>query len=310
MLDPTGERPMTDTDAGSDPDPDADSDGGNGTGESAGRERPLSLFDHLDTVRDRLAHASGLLLCTDFDGTLAPITDDPGDTEITAANEEALRTLADREGVAVAAVSGRAVEDVADRIGIEGIAYAGNHGLELARDGDTTVHPPAAARVEDIEAVLGELEDRLGEVDGCVFEDKGVTATIHYRQAASEDVPTIETAVDEALDEYGERLECSSGKEVFEIGPAIPWDKGQVVSLLAEDTPEEWIGAYLGDDTTDETAFRALGEDGISVFVGDETEETAAQYRVPDPEGVARFLEWLTDEGTEAIASDRSPGDR
>jgi trehalose 6-phosphate phosphatase len=288
---------------GADLDADADDSG------TADRERTAPLFESIEEVRGRLARANGLLLCTDFDGTLAPITDDPDGAEITPANDDALRALAGREDSRVAVVSGRGVEDVAARVGIEGLAYAGNHGLELTRDGRTTTHPIAADRKGGIEALLADLGERLDGVENCVFEDKGVTATVHYRGVAPENAERVEAAVAAAMEVHGEGLHCSSGKEIFEIGPAIPWDKGRVISLLAEDTPEKWIAAYLGDDTTDETAFRALGEDGISVFIGDEG-DTAARYRVADPEGVARFFEWLAGDGTDALASERPSTDR
>ena len=161
---------------GSDADVSTDADDG-----SAG-EATLELFDHLETVRDRLARAEGLLLCADFDGTLAPITEDPDAAEITDANEDALRELADRDRIELAVVSGRGVEDVAARAGIEGMVYAGNHGLELTRKGETTVHPIAADRQDDIAALLADLDERLAGIEGCVFEGKGVTATIHYRE--------------------------------------------------------------------------------------------------------------------------------
>jgi trehalose 6-phosphate phosphatase len=297
---------MRSSDAGSDPDGEETREGDEG---GSAEEGPLELFDHLDAVRDRLARAEGLLLCADFDGTLAPITENPDAAGITAANENALRELADRERVELAVVSGRGVEDVAERVGIEGLAYAGNHGLELARRGGTTVHPIATDRRDDIAALLADLDERLDGIEGLVFEDKGVTATIHYRGVAPDDQPEVEAAVEAALEEHGEGLQHSSGKEIVEVGPAIPWDKGRLISLLAEDTPRGWLGAYLGDDTTDESAFAALGEDGLSVFVGGES-ETAARYRVPDPEGVARFFEWLADEGLVAIGSERSASGR
>jgi len=268
------------------------------TGADDDAARPLA--DSLGEIEARLAAADGLLLCTDFDGTLAPITDDPDGPEITPANDDALRALTDCEGIEVAVVSGRQVDDVASRVGLDDVTYAGNHGLELLREGSTTTHPIAAERVSELDALLAALDDRLAGVEGYLLEDKGVSATIHYRQVAPDDRSRVERAVEAALDGHGEGLHCSGGKEIFEVGPAIPWDKGRVISLLAEDVPRAWIAAYLGDDTTDETAFRALGDDGISVFVGSEA-DTAARYRVPDPEGVATFFEWLAGEGHEAL---------
>ncbi|PSQ23625.1 trehalose-phosphatase [Halobacteriales archaeon QS_8_65_32] len=305
--------------AGDGPGTPADDGGNEGDDPDDGRERPddgrfergrtIELFDRLDDVRARLAESTGLLLCTDFDGTLAPITDDPDESGITPANDEALRALAERENVAIAVISGRGAEDVAARVGIPEFAYAGNHGLELTRKGGTTTHPIAAERAERIEALLADLAERLADVDGVVFENKGVSGTVHYRGVNSTDVSRVESAVEAAFAEHGDGLERSSGKEIVEIGPAIPWDKGRVISLLNEDIPRGWVSAYLGDDTTDETAFRALGEEGISVFVGSE-DETAAQYRVPDPDGVARFFDWLAGEGAAALASDPSTAGR
>lgn len=293
-----GERPMTD--------PDGDIDAAGGSVDTDGhpdRERAVVLFDHLDTVCDRLAKGNGLLLCTDFDGTLAPIVEDPSGPELTAANEAALRELIGHDRAAVAVVSGRQVDDVASRVGLESVVYAGNHGLELRRDGRTTIHPIAADRAETIERILTDLDDRIGDIDGCVLENKGITATIHYRQVNAEEVPRVEAAVEAAIEAVdGDGIELTAGKAIYEIGPAIPWDKGQLVSLLCEDVPRGWVPAYLGDDTTDESAFRALGEGGIGVYVGGD-EPTAARYRVPDPDGVAAAFEWLLDEGLDALGS-------
>jgi trehalose 6-phosphate phosphatase len=260
---------------------------------------PVVLDNGYEAIKNRLAGAEGLVLCTDFDGTLAPIVEDPTAATITPENEAALRALAAHDRIDVAVISGRAVEDVVERVGIEGITYSGNHGLELARDGKTEVFDDAAAREDDLQGVLDEVDDRLSDIDGYGIEDKGVTATINYRRVADEDVPAVKTAVEEAL-EKRDGLASSPGKAIVEIRPAIERDKGSIVELLTEESPPGWIGAYLGDDTTDESAFRALGQEGISVFVGEEA-NTAARYRLTDPDAVGRFFEWLVGAGIEAL---------
>lgn len=270
--------------------------------------RPLALFegDHLSTVADRLAETEGVLFCTDFDGTLAEIAEDPDAPELTSANREALLRLCDHDRVHVAVISGRELTDLRSRVGIEEIDYAGNHGLELRRDDETTVHPVAEKRKRELDAIIGAIEDRLADTD-CFVEDKSVSATIHYRAApdrAAEVSKIVESAV-ETVASGG--FELSSGKEIVELTPEIAWDKGRALSLLAAEY-EGWLTIYVGDDTTDEAAFRVLS-DGIGIHVG-ASEETAADYRIESPEAVERFLDWLCHAGLDALDSAESPENR
>lgn len=250
----------------------------------------------------RLADASGLLLCTDFDGTLTPIVDDHEAAEITATNRESLRRLHGAPQVRVAVVSGRAVEDLRRRVGVEGLTYAGNHGLELHRDGRTAVHPIARKRRSSIERISEAGANRVDDVDGCVVEDKGVTASVHYRNAPEDRHDEIRATVRRAVDRHApDRVETATGKAVLELRPALPWDKGSVVRLLGDDAGRSWFTVYIGDDTTDEDAFRAIARDGLGVYVGGD-DQTAASRRLPDTEAVERVLSWLADDGVEALS--------
>ncbi|HET7322895.1 MAG TPA: trehalose-phosphatase [Halococcus sp.] len=262
--------------------------------------------DHLSDVADRLATIDGLLFCTDFDGTLAAIAEDPDAPELTPANRDALETLRDHDRVRVAVISGRELADLRPRVGIDGIDYAGNHGLEIHRDAETTVHPVAEKRRKELEAIVAEIEDRLADTD-CFVEDKSVSATVHYRAA-----PELEDEVHEIVESAVERVapsgfELSVGKEIVELTPAIAWDKGRALSLLAAEY-EGWLSMYIGDDTTDEAAFRALGEDGIAVHVGS-GEETVADYRIENPATVERFLDWLSHTGLDALDAAEEPNE-
>lgn len=250
---------------------------------------------------DRLRAARGLLLCTDFDGTLTRIVDDPDAPEITDANRESLRRLAASPRVEVAVVSGRALDDLRDRVGLDGVTYAGNHGLELHRDGRTTVHPVARSHRNGVETVRDAVVERVGDVQGVVVEDKDLTVTVHYRNAPADRRDEIRDAVFEAVARHApDRVRTSTGKAVVELRPAVPWDKGSVVRLLAEDVGASWLPVYVGDDTTDEDAFRALaGVGGVGVRVGDEP--TAASHRLPDTAAVERLLSWLADETPELL---------
>ena len=261
---------------------------------------PPTLWDSLPAIRDRLADADGLLFCTDFDGTLAGIETDPDAPALGEENRTALERLRDHERVSVAVVSGRELADLRERVGIDGLDYAGNHGLELHRNGESTTHPIARRRRRDLDAIVADIEEHLSGTD-CFVEDKSVSATVHYR-TAPEHEGEVHDAVEMAVERVAEGgFELSTGKEIVELTPAVAWDKGDAVSLLAADH-DGWLPIYVGDDTTDEAAFRELSEVGIGVHVGTDP-ETAADYRIDDPGSVTRFLDWLVDEGLAALGA-------
>ena len=254
--------------------------------------------DLRSAMASRLRGVDELLFCTDFDGTLAGIETDPDAPAIGTANRDALETLRDHSGVHVAVISGRELGDLRERVGVSGIDYAGNHGLELYQGEETSVHPEAAERERDLDRIAEAVTDDLAGTD-CFVENKSVSATIHYRTDPEREAEVHE-AVETAVDRFAPgAFEISTGKEIIELTPDVAWDKGKVVSKLMEDYPDS-LGVYIGDDTTDEAAFRALADDDISVHVGLD-DETAAAYRLADPEEVTTFLEWLCREGLDEL---------
>ncbi|MDS0282038.1 trehalose-phosphatase [Haloarcula onubensis] len=242
------------------------------------------------SVDRQLGEADGLLVALDFDGTLAPIMDDPDAPQITQANLRAVERLVDHPDTLVAVVSGRQLADLRPRVGIEGIRYVGNHGLEYTVDGEREVHPEAEAQMEDLQNAREEIERRLTEFEGVHVEDKAVTLTVHYRRARDVSAEEV-TAVVEDVVEPVEGLKTSNGKMIVEVKPTVEWHKGAIVERLRDEVPASWQTVYVGDDTTDEDAFRVLGEDDFGVLVGERA--TAADYRVQDQAEVSRLLNWL-----------------
>ena len=261
----------------------------------------LRFRDPWPRLRDRIADAPGLLLCLDFDGTLAPIVDDPEDATLHPDARPVLRRLVDDPTVEVAVVSGRSLADLRERADIDGVLYAGNHGLELGDDEGSTVDPKAASLRPAIERAVADLRERLADVPGTLVEDKGVTATVHYRRTPDERVDEVRTAV-EVVGEPADDLRLTYGKAVIELRPDVPGGKDRAVRRLREDYPD-FLPVFVGDDVTDEDAFRALPGRGIAVLVGDR-DETAASLRVGDPDGAIEFLRWLAD-----VRADASDGD-
>ena len=258
-----------------------------------------------DRIRRRLGRATGLFLCLDFDGTLAPIAEEPDAPAMTPANREALERLAGNPAVSVAVVSGRELADVRRRVDVEGLDYAGNHGLELSIDGEESIHPVAARRLPTLRRIRDELEAQLSPIPGVELEDKRLSLTVHVRQA---DPPDADLALERTTRVVrslgGDDFRLADGKSIAEILPAIPAGKDHAVRVLRTGGRRDALPMFVGDDTSDEAAFKEVTTDGIAVHVGDD--ETAADYRVDDPAAVAEFLRWLD----EVVARDAGRDER
>lgn len=300
-------------------------------------EPPPLLRENLHAFVEGLVASEGLFVLLDFDGTLAGIESRPDDATMPDSTREAVERLTAAEDVVVGVVSGRALDDVRTRVAVSGangddeqdgeydnehdgdsarqragIAYAGNHGLELYADGQRVVHPVTRETKGTIEHLCDQLTDRLLGIDGTLVERKGVTATIHTRLVSEEAVPFV-SAIVESLVSLHDDVRLTTGKDVLELRPAVAWDKGEAVHWLADEVipdDERWLPVYLGDDTTDEAAFAALADhdSGFGIKVGRQP-PTDAPYRVSDPEAVRQMLAWLATYGVEFIHADlpRSP---
>jgi len=266
--------------------------------------QPPLVWAAFEELRSRLSEASGLLFGTDFDGTLSPIAENPDAPKPTEPNLRSLRTFREHPRVRPAVISGRRLTDLRERLGLSGVDCIGNHGLELDIDGSRKTHPDAASAEPVIDDVCHRLASRLDQIEGTLIENKGVTATIHYRQVDRAAVETVETHVRDVVSEFGEgELEIHDGKESLELRPAADWDKGSALSQLREQVDDTWVPFYIGDDTTDEAAFRAVGEDGITVHVGDNA-RTAAAYRVRNSTEAETFIRWLSTDGLTVLSAD------
>ena len=245
-----------------------------------------------ETVADHLEGARGLLVALDFDGTLAPVTDDPKAAELPDETRAILEAMVERDDVLVAVVSGRALSDLRDRVDVAGVHYIGNHGFEHAVDGEIEVLPSGDAGSVPIDDAREEIERRLADVPGAHVEDKNLTATVHYRKTPAEQVDAVRDVVEDVVAQ-SDGLKTTDGKEIVEVRPTIEWDKGHAVEWLAEDLPDGWQTVYIGDDTTDEDVFAVLTEDDLGVVVGEH--DSAASHRVTEQTEVRTLLTWLTD---------------
>lgn len=247
------------------------------------------FFDAWPLLQERAASADRLLVMLDFDGTLAPIVPRPEDARIPPATRETLEELARSEQVVLAFVSGREISDVRRLVGIAPAHYFGSHGRQRLRPGDEQVEVDERCS-DTINAACGRLEQELSGISGFAVENKQVSAAVHYRNVAAglhDELAAVVRGVIASMP----TLRMSAGKKVFDITPLDGIDKGTATQQLLREAGG--LALYFGDDTTDEAAFARLPSDAVTVFVGPPNAESAARYRVSDPEAVGRSLELL-----------------
>jgi trehalose-phosphatase len=257
------------------------------------------LFDDWESVLARAADSHFVLLL-DFDGTLAPIAPTPDDAALPRETRSLLERLAENPRCTLAVVSGRGIEDLRGKVGIPGIVYVGNHGLEADGTEALPSYEPSRLTRELLTWMHRELAARLAEVPGVFFEDKNASLAVHYRLVAPRDAARVETDVRRAVEalDVGGFLEIAAGKMVLDLRPRLDWNKGTAVAHLVRAEERLRAGAvfpiYVGDDATDEDAFRALEGRGIAVLVGEPRKSHATHY-VKDTEEVARMLRALAE---------------
>ena len=192
-------------------------------------------------------------ILTDIDGTLAPIVPTPDMSEVPAELKELLGRLSE-EYLLVAGISGRKTEDALDLVGLDELVYFGNHGFEILRGGEVEVVPEAMPYLERVEELESRAHEEL-EPLGAFVEEKGITASVHYRNAP----PEVGERSVEFVKREGERLglRITVGRGVVEARPPIRADKGTAVRTLVEEYGPT-RAMFIGDDTTDLDAFREL----------------------------------------------------
>ena len=241
-----------------------------------------------------------LLLLLDFDGTLAPIRRDPGRATLAASTRELLTRLAARRDVALAVVSGRTVADLRRRVGISGIHYAGCHGLEIQGPGLRYRHPRAAAYKPVMKRIARCLKTRLDGFTGVLVEDKGYDVAVHYRTAGRRGIAAARRAAAEVARRHARDCRLERGRLVYEFKPRIAWDKGRAVRLLlSRFRSRQPFPVYIGDDLTDESAFRAVAGRGLAMLVDnpERPSRTAAPVRARSMSAARRLLLALTGAG-------------
>jgi alpha,alpha-trehalase len=252
-----------------------------------------SALDKKQEILERLRDRTPAVFL-DYDGTLTPIVDDPKEATLPDKTKKVIKRLAQYYSVAV--ISGRDLGDVQTMVDIDSIAYAGSHGFDIAGPGgryrNQEMGEPFLPTLERAEQ---QLRKAVSDIPGARIEHKRFAVTAHYRQVRSADIDKVKQRFDRIASHHPE-LRKSAGKKVIELRPNVNWDKGRALFYLLEalyTDSSRVVPLYIGDDTTDEDAFRAINDRGVAVVVGREKRQTTAHYMLRDPEEVAKFLQEL-----------------
>ncbi|XP_056695638.1 probable trehalose-phosphate phosphatase H [Spinacia oleracea] len=268
----------------------------------------LEMPSALDMFKHIINSSKGkqIVMFLDYDGTLSPIVDDPDRAFMSDAMRDTVRRLAKHFPTAI--VSGRSLDKVYNFVQLPKLYYAGSHGMDIKspankcfkfpKKSQEVVFQPASEFIPMIEQVYKTLSEKTKNILGASVEHNKFCLSVHYRLVDENKWNELAQEVRSVLEEYPE-LQLAQGRKVFEIRPAIKWDKGKALEFILESlglaNRKDVFPVYIGDDRTDEDAFKVLRyrEQGCGILVSKIAKETNASYYLQEPPEVMSFLQRL-----------------
>ncbi len=236
-------------------------------------------------------HEKQVVVFLDYDGTLTPIVDRPELAILSQDMRDTLQLLSRHCPIGI--ISGRDRNDVSHLVNLDSLIFAGSHGFDIAGPEGFNLHHEVGAQFSSaLDQAEADLRDRLNNISGSLLERKKFSIAIHYRLVDPDNVPKVEQAVTQILSSFP-TLRRSEGKKVFEIQPRLDWDKGKALLWLLDGLKwkeKNYSPVFIGDDLTDEDAFRILPNSGVGIVVEDGYRFSSADYALKSPDEVQQFL--------------------
>ncbi|RCV11471.1 hypothetical protein SETIT_2G188200v2 [Setaria italica] len=245
-----------------------------------------------------------IVMFLDYDGTLSPIVDDPDAAFMSETMRMAVRSVAKHFPTAI--VSGRCRDKVFEFVKLAELYYAGSHGMDIKGPAKASSrHAKAKAKgvlfqpASEFLPMIEEVHERLAETTRCIpgakVENNKFCVSVHFRCVDEKMWGEVSEAVKGVLREYP-KLRLTLGRMVLEVRPTIKWDKGKALEFLLESLGfadcTNVLPVYIGDDRTDEDAFKVLRRrgQGVGILVSKHPKETSANYSLQEPAEVMEFL--------------------
>ncbi|GAB4847299.1 hypothetical protein Ancab_026343 [Ancistrocladus abbreviatus] len=246
-----------------------------------------------------------LVVFLDYDGTLSPIVDDPDRAFMSDDMRKTVRKVARYFPTAI--VSGRCRDKVYDFVRLAELYYAGSHGMDIKgpakgskymRGSQAVLFQPASEFLPMIDEVCKVLLEKTKSILGAKVEHNKFCVSVHFRCVDEKKWTELANEVRSVMKGYP-KLRLSQGRKVLEIRPTIKWDKGKALEFLLESLGfsncSDVFPVYIGDDRTDEDAFKVLRDrgQGFGILVSKIPKQTDASYHLQEPSEVMGFLQRL-----------------
>ncbi|KAL6179499.1 hypothetical protein ACLB2K_051014 [Fragaria x ananassa] len=262
----------------------------------------INMFEEITNA----SKGKQIVMFLDYDGTLSPIVQDPDRAFMSNEMRKAVRAVARYFPTAI--VSGRCRDKVYSFVKLAELYYAGSHGMDIKgpskcnkyknANQQAVLCQPASEFVPMIDEVFKILVEKTKSISGARVENNKFCLSVHFRCVEEKSWAALAEQVSLVLNEYP-KLKLTQGRKVLEIRPTIKWDKGKALEFLLESlgyaNSNEVLPVYIGDDRTDEDAFKVLRDrgQGFGILVSKVPKETNASYSLQEPAEVKDFLRRL-----------------
>jgi trehalose-phosphatase len=257
----------------------------------------INLFKDWGKLETVIRNSRRILLFLDYDGTLTPIVSTPEEAKLDVRTRNLLNCLAKKDKIRIGIISGRKLSRIKKVMGLKGIFYCGNHGLEIEGPGIKFIHPAQKKLWPVLKVIKTVLQNQIKKIKGAWVEDKGLGLALHFRLVGDKNIPQIKKIFKRVTLPYVKKknITLSSGKRVLEVYPFPRWNKGKAVGVIEKFIQKRRgdLTIYIGDDVTDEDAFKVLRGKGLTVYVG-ESKKSYADYYLKDTAEVVDFLKMLS----------------
>ncbi|KAE9608024.1 putative trehalose-phosphatase [Lupinus albus] len=267
-----------------------------------------SALDMFDQIMEA-SRGKQIVMFLDYDGTLSPIVEDPDRAYMSNSMRKTLRKLA--RSFPTAIVTGRCKDKVYNFVRLEELYYAGSHGLDIKgpsrsskyiknRKAETLIFQPASQFLPMIDEAYQKLVDETKSIPGSLVENNKFCVSVHFRCVDEKKWSELAHQVKSVLKNYP-KLRLTQGRKVLEIRPNIKWDKGTALEFLLESLGlancNDFFPIYIGDDQSDEDAFKKLRDrgQGCGILVSKFPKKTSASYSLQEPNEVMDFLQRLVE---------------